>query len=216
MLAVIANTVPVTDALGLMAVPAIASNFWMMFEEKRLAEATQRFWPLAVTLPIGLVIGALIVKSIPTDVLLIYVGTAVILLGAISVAGPKITMSPGLERQGGLATGLIAGILGGTTTVFGPPIVIFLNALRVERPVFITALGALWTYAAIVMLLVFGATRIVTWPIFALSVLTVVPVWAGYQAGLFVRRRIDDKRFRQFVLAGLLIGGARMILQGLA
>ena len=49
------------------------------------------------------------------------------------------------EKPLSLIMGLIGGVLGGLSTIFGPPLLIYLNFLRLPKERFVAAIGVIFS-----------------------------------------------------------------------
>lgn len=207
---------PVVDAIGLMTFPVLGSNLWQAVNGRRYGAVIRRFWPLMATLIVTTVISAALLTRIEA-------GTAALALGAIVVAftltqafSRGIAVSPRVERPAAFAVGGIAGLLGGLSSLFGPPIATFLAALRLAPEVFVTACGVLFLAGSIPLyglLILEGATSGTE---LLASALAGVPVLLGVLAGQKLRGRLSERLFYRVLLAVLTLVGLALIQDGLS
>lgn len=195
--------VPGTQAMGLLVMPVLLSNFWQAIEGGNWRYSLRRF---------GGVIGVQLLFTVATvkltagfPVAFFNVVVAVAVLGAVGlmfVRPPQISAEQ--ERWMGPAVGVLAGILGGVTTLTGPIIITYLVALRLKREEFIASisiiylLGSLPTYVAMLWYERFGFNEV------ALSALALLPMFVGLRFGKAIRRFLSEIAFRR-VLIGFLV-----------
>ncbi|MQX35263.1 sulfite exporter TauE/SafE family protein [Roseospira navarrensis] len=211
-ISILTLVLPVKDAIALVVVPAFAGNLLMMREGGRVREILARFWPLLLAKALCLGLGAVILASVPTDAILLVLGVVVVTVSLLSERLPRLHLRPGQEKVAGALLGAVTGLLAGTTTIFGPPVIMYMTALRLDRATYVAAIGTLWSVTNVMMLIAFGATDTLTLPLFIASLPLAPILLAGYPLGRWVRRRVDDRAFRRLIMAGLLVSGARLIV----
>lgn len=204
----------VTDVavvLPIIAVPTVLSNVVQVWQAGRLREAAWRFWLVYLTIAAGAWVGAGLVSVADGEFLRLIVGVVVIVLALFSLAGIAPDVSPGAERWLGPVAGVATGVLGGLTSIFSPPLAMFLLALRVDRDLFISAMGVgMLTGTAtltggLARYGLLGPEQLV----FATAALA--PVIAGQSCGAWMRGRIGAETFRRAVLAVLLAVGVTLV-----
>ncbi len=205
---------PVREAIALGVLPAFAGNLAMMREGGRVREMLGRFWPLLASQALFMVLGAVLLTRVPTQAILVLLGAVVISFTLVSGRLPRLSLAPRRERAAGLALGAITGLLAGTTTIFGPPTLMYMTALRLDRATYVAAIGTLWTITNVMMLIAFGATQILTLPLVLASLPMAPLLLAGYPLGRWLRLRVAETTFRRLVTAALFVSGARLIITG--
>ena len=211
-ISVLTLVLPVKDAIALTVLPALAGNLIMMKEGGRVGAVLARFWPLLAAKAVGLVVGALILASVPTRAVLAVLGIVVVAFSLMGDRVPRLGLRPGQERAAGALVGAVAGLLAGTTTIFGPPIIAYKTPLRLDKATYVAAIGTLWTLTNILTLAAFGAVAVLTAPLLVASVPMAAVLLGTYPLGRAVRQRVDETMFRRLVRAGLLVAGARLLV----
>ena len=202
--------VPGTQAMGLLVMPVLLSNFWQAIEGGNWRYSLRRF---------GSVVGVQLLFTVATvkltagfSVAFFNVVVAVAVLSAVGLmfVRPREIM-PEQERWMGPVVGAIAGIMGGVSTLTGPIVITYLMALRLKREEFIASisiiylLGALPTYIAMLWYGRFGFNEV------ALSALALLPMFVGLRFGKAIRRFLSEIAFRR-VLIGFLVILALMLV----
>lgn len=190
-------------AIGLVAIPVLATNAWQAFQARNYAAICIRFWPVILTLILGTWAGALAVAEVDTNSLLAVIGIVAVMFSIISVLHPNLHISAKHEKWAGPMTGMGAGVMGGLTTVHGPPIMMYLVALGLKKDEFVGTIGFIWFCGSIPMVLSY-AYKGVLGPSEAIwSAIALAPVFLGLLLGEKIRGLIDQKLFKN-VLIGLL------------
>jgi len=212
---ILTQILPKEWALALMVLPIVFSNLFLGAPRHLLLPALRRFWPVVIAVGVGILIGALALSGLPQDSFLVVVGVVVIAFVLSEQFGLALPVPPGHERGIGIASGLFGGLLGGVTTVYGPPLLLYLTALRLGKQRYIAAIVVIWTAAAIFLVVVFNRSGILVGERFWWSVAACAPVGVGMWIGVRLRGRIPEEPFCQVVRLGLLLLGANLIRRGL-
>jgi uncharacterized membrane protein YfcA len=86
------------------------------------------FWLLIATAMVSIFAVSLYAARIPADVLLIVLGFVVLAFVLLNISRWKPAIPPHRERLASLVAGSAAGLVGGATSVYGPPLTMFLIA----------------------------------------------------------------------------------------
>ena len=119
------------------------------------------------------------------------------------------------ERAVGLGAGLLGGVLGGISTAFGPPLLMYFSALRLPKAQFVAAIGVVWSFASLFLIAAFYSAAILIGERIAWSMAACIPVALGLWVGIRLRNRIPQEPFRRLVGLGLLLLGANLIRRGM-
>jgi len=209
------SAVGLQPAMGLVIVPALASNVMLLFTAGHVRETALRFWPLyAATLP-GIAAGiALLVwidQAIPTCVL----GILIVLYAVLALARPKLHLAQTFERPALVPVGLVNGLFTGLTGSQVMPLMPFMLAIRLDTDRFVQANNLAVITASIFLALGLMTAGVMSVPTLAWSLGAVVPAIFGVQLGNWARQYIPAEQFRLLVLV-LLIGlGLSLALRGL-
>ena len=209
-----ALVLPAQSAVALMAMPVVVANLWQAGKASDIKSVIGRFWPAAVSLLCGTLIGTNILTIIDERVLLLVVGLCVIAFTLLQASSLKLTIGPGMVVSAGVLFGLLAGLIGGISSMFGPMLIVYLVSVKnLGKDDFVCAISFLYVCAVVpwtVSLLVLGVLK---GPLLVASLLAVLPVTAGMVVGQRLRNRISENRFNHLILLILLISGASLLWQ---
>jgi uncharacterized membrane protein YfcA len=152
-------------------------------------------------LPVGL--AALLWAS--EESLRLGVGVTTVVTALVLAAGVR-PMSASVARD--LGVGFLAGVLNTSTSMNGPPVVLYLQALRTPPAEFRGALAAFFTITSAVTVAAFTAAGVPSRRAVLLALAALPALAAGHALGRAAFRRVDARRFRRFVLALLVVTGA--------
>ena len=107
--------------------------------------------------------------------------------------------------------GALGGLLGGVSTIWGPPMMMYFVMLRLTKDVYIQAVGLVWFIASIPLVIAYIRYGILTFQTTLLSIIMCIPGAIGFLVGQKLRRRINQKLFRTLLLWFLLLVGLNLI-----
>lgn len=198
-------------ALGL--APMIASNVWQVRREGGWRAPMRRFWPLALTTAAFLFAASQFAAGAEGGTILAFTGLAVAIFAAASLIGTPPVLPPSWERPGQVVAGGLAGIMGGLTGIWSPPMLILLLSLRLDKSDFIRSIGLLLLLGAAPLLLGYVLAGLMTAGLFAGSLALCLSTFAGFALGERLRRTLDPAKFQKAVLIFFLVMGMNMIRQ---
>jgi hypothetical protein len=210
-----AQFVPVPEAVALVSVPMVVTNVTQAAEGGDTLAAIKRMWPILVLLVIGTVIGVHLLVTINRRLLSLILGPSFLAIAALLVVMPRVRLSPAAARWGGPAVGLGAGVLGGMSAMFGPPMIAYLVGLRTEPDSFVKQMAIFACTAAITMLLMLGGSGSLSGLDLAVSAGAIVPIQLGMPIGRSLRGRIPPAVFRALVLIVLAVSGIDLLHRAL-
>jgi len=206
---------PVKVALGYAIMPVVLANIWQAHQAGGMAGPIKRFWPMLAVMYVGMAVGVWLLVTMDPQTLYGAIGAVVILVSAISLAKLAPAIPPDKERPIGLAVGSFAGVIGGMSTMWGPPISLYLILLGIKKDEFIQTTGTLWFMGGVPIAILYAFNGIVGWHNAGWSALLTVPAFLGMQVGKAVRDRIPQETFRKVLLITLLVIGANLMRRGL-
>lgn len=206
-------TVP--QAVALLPVPIIVANTWQAFHGGYFTKTCRRFAPLLAAMMIGTIIGAGLLSSIDQGLLMLIVGAVVLTFAAAELHRFRLRVPLRHHRVAGGVAGFLGGFLGGMSSVFGPPVIMFLTSLELGKEEFVGTISSIYLFAGIILgatLAGFGVAGLgeLIW-----SALATVPLFAGMMVGQVTRRRVSEALFRKVLLIMLLLIGLNLIRRGI-
>ena len=207
-------TAPFLDlpvVIGLLSVPIFATNIGQAIEGGGTPAALLRLWPMLLAAMAGTLAGVHLLISIDPDVLNGTVGVLLVLLAAWLWRQPRLTLSPSAERWAGPPIGVMAGVLGGISGMFGPPLIAYLIGLGLRPDEFVKYISILFVAVSGTLLLALGGTGSMSWADIAVSAAALAPIYLGVMIGRWLRGYCPPALFRSLVLCALAFGGLQML-----
>ena len=114
----------------------------------------------------------------------------------------------------GIFASLIGGVTVGISTIFGPPIILYLTALKLEKEHFVASVGVIW-FCGSIILASLSSVNILTTKTSVVSFVACIPVLVGLEVGKYIRDKIHQEIFNKILMVGLFILGTNLFLRGI-
>lgn len=213
-LPVLAIGFSVPQAVGLTLLPILVANGWQALASGAFGPVVRRFWPMQLTLGLTLMAASRLLVALSNDILLICAGTALLLSALGSRVQASRALPAGLERPVGVLTGLVAGGMGGVSSLFGVPVIIYLTSLNLSRAEFVTTVSIVYLLAVLPYAAGLFAVGVLQPADLVGSALCVVPAMVGLRITSRRLENLDKARFRALLRALLVLMGLWMVVQG--
>jgi uncharacterized protein len=207
--------VHVPVAVALVSVSMVVTNIVQSAEGGHTAAAVRGLLPILVPLTIGALIGTHLLISIDIRRLRLIVGLSFMMLAVLLLSLPRVRINRRTAGWSGPFVGFGAGLLGGMSAIFGPPMIAYLIGIGVDPDTFVKHMAILALTAAVTMVLVLGTSGAMSGGDFLISALAVIPIQLGMPVGRWLRYRIKPSVFRVLVLVVLAASGADMLRKAL-
>lgn len=209
---IVINFVPPQTALALITVPLLVTNIWQAMRAGDWVYSVRRFWPLMITFIGCLYIGTLIAASVASNTLFMLIGVAVIIFTGSQLVKPtQEPLGPAAQHILGPLAGALGGILGGISTIWGPPMMMYLFMLHMSKDQWARSVGTIWLMGAIPLTLFYWQNGVLHPGNIWLSVGACVPGMIGILIGERIRGYVNEEKFRKVLLIALLIVGLNLI-----
>jgi hypothetical protein len=95
------------------------------------------------------------------------------------------------------------------------PSVLYMQALGFQRDMLVQAMGVFFALSTFMLAVSLGRNDLISRDQAVLSVIALVPSFAGVFAGRWVRQRVDEDYFQKLFLAAVLLLGAYLVIRAL-
>jgi uncharacterized membrane protein YfcA len=202
-----------TVAISVVAIPIIATNLLQFFSmPKRLETARSLGW-VAASLTISIFVTASLVTRFPESFLVIAIGAVMMFFSLHALLGFRLPIGDSVGWQ--LGTGIASGICGGLSSIWAPPVVMYLLARNVDKDAFVSGTGFLFMVGSVPLAAGLVLAGVLDGETLALSLLCTVVALAAFRLGAALRRRLASETFRRLVLGAFLVMGLRLVISGL-
>ncbi len=198
-------------AISLVLIPILFSNFWQMYRSGDTMRAFRTYLPLGLSLMVMVAVTIVLTANASERFLLAMLGATMLVFVAVSIFDRVPPIPEGRDRQAQIVAGGVAGILGGLTSVWAPPMAIYLMSRRTPKAEFVRATGLLFFLGSIPLVAGYISQGYMTGRGFLISLSLVVPTFLGFSIGEHLRGRLSERAFRYFVLLVFAVMGLNLI-----
>ena len=194
------------DAIGLMLMPAIVTNFWQAITGDKFIVLWRRLWMLYVSGALCALLAANIVVRADTRVFTILLGVIILSYSVIGLSSWQLPKPGRREKWLSPITGILTGTFVGLTGVSVFPMTSYLHALDLDRQTQFQAMGIWFLTVLFVVAAVFGWQDGFPQAIVGLGVTGTMAGLVGMILGQRVGKHLSESVFQQvfFVTLGLL------------
>ena len=164
---------------------------------------------------VGIFVVSIVGGQVPLPILLVSVGISMTIFALSSLFSFIPEISAKYDKAAQITAGIIGGILGGLTAIWGPPLAIYLMAHRMEKDQFIQTLGVMFSIQSVFLLAGFVVSGELTAPLAITGAALLVPTFIGMYLGEKLRKRMDTVQFTKAFLCVFLLLGLNLIRRGI-
>lgn len=174
----------------------------------------KRVMPILAGGMLGIPIGSAMLLFMPQSYLKIMIGIVVALFGGALLIGASLK----IKREGPLSfpLGIASGVLNGSISLSGPPIILFFSNQKVAKENFRANLVFYFFALNVVTTLVFLFTGLITWDVLYLFFILLPAALIGTFIGTKISKRVDQKLFRRIALLLVIGAGVLSLISGLS
>ena len=201
-------------AVALLTVPMVASNIGQALEGGHTVAATRRLLPLLGPLVAGTLLGTHLLLNIDRRVLSGIIGGSFMVIAGLLLCMPRVRIPAEAHRWASPLVGFTAGVLGGISAMFGPPVVAYLVGLGTAPDTFVKSMAIVAFTASVTLLLALGGSGMLSSHDLVVSAGALIPIQLAMPLGRWLRGYIAPGLFRAAVLGVLVIGGLDLLRRG--
>ena len=186
--------------IAIVLLPMLLLNAWQVWRAGDTWAALGRYRVFIAVLAMG-IIGTLPLAGRASDeALLAFTGLVILLFVAVNASVVVPRLPDRFDRAAQGVAGLAAGVIGGVTAVWAPPMVIYLTARRADKDEVVRASGLLILAGSIPLTTGYVLQGHMTQATAGVSALMVLPGLLGFTIGERLRRHLSPERFRTVLL----------------
>lgn len=208
-----AGLLPPDLALAALILPTLTANISQAFRQgvpaARDTAFTYRRFLIGTVVCIG--VSAPFADEIPRAVYLLLLGVPITAFAAFQLMGASLAIRLRHQNRAEWGLGVVGGLYGGISGIWGPPLLVFLLSTGADKVQMIRAQGVVFLIGAIVLLSAHLGTGLANGQTLTFSAALTVPALAGLYLGYAVQDRLDQRRFRRWTQALLVLTGLNMI-----
>ncbi|WP_245902652.1 sulfite exporter TauE/SafE family protein [Pararhodobacter marinus] len=217
MIAVLPSFMPAQTALAALLLPVLVTNAHQSVRHgfaPALASG-RKFWRIITATIVGILITAPFVVVLPQQVMFLLLGIAVLFFAGLQLSGWTPDIPPGMRAPVEFGAGLIGGLYGGISGIWGPPSIVYLMAAKVEKTEMVRVMSVIFTMGAVVLTLSHLRTGVLNAQTAVLSALMLIPAGIGMGLGYRAHDAMDPVRFKRWTLILLSLSAVNLLRRGL-
>ena len=199
-------------ALPLLVIPSFVTNVWQGAIGGHALALARRFGIALAIIPVTTWVGYHYVFIAAPEVMERILGAVLILYAGTGLARLRLTVPARAEPVLTPVLGVVNGLVTGVTGTFAVPMVMYLEAVGLDRDELVQMLGIAFgvsTAALAAVLILHGAYRIDAGYV---SAAAVAPAILGMVAGARLRARLTPDAFRRWLLVALALIGLKLLV----
>lgn len=173
----------------------------------------KRIWPLMISGLAGIPVGVYLLAALDAGTLKVLIGLVITLFALAILTGfQKPIQNEGLAFG---PVGFISGVLGGSTSMGGPPAVLFFANQGVEKQTFRANLVAYFLVLSVGAVMAFVLNGLVTAKVVNYTIMFLPAMILGGLSGIKVSNKVEEELFQKIVLFVVIMAGLLSIISGL-
>lgn len=217
MMSAFSSFLPPEVALAGLILPTLATNLLQAFRQgwAPALETAVTYRRFLIGTVVFIAVSAQVFDLIPRAAYLLLLGVPVTAFAAIQLAGVPLALPLHHRNRAEWLLGVIGGLYGGVSGIWGPPLLVFLLSTGVAKQEMVRAQGVVFLIGSVVLLGAHLGTGLAMGERLVFSALLVVPALLGMMLGYRVQDRLDQARFRRWTQGLLVVSGLNLVRQAL-
>lgn len=212
-LAILAATLGLKQAIVLFIVPALITNIWQGAIGGAFVTILRRIWSLLLPAIVFTWIGVGVLAEADPKPVSVLLGVLLTLYGVHGLTRPQLNPPREWEVWLTPVVGVLSGIALGLTGMMIVPGVIYLQTLGFDRNTLVQALGISFVTLTLALGVSLSGHQLLPGSLGLLSALALIPTALGMFAGQRIRHRIPEELFQKLFFWALPVAGLYMIVR---
>lgn len=206
-----------TMALASLIIPTVITNIQQAFRLGfgEFAGIVRRYWRLILAVVVCIALSAQFVTIIPQAILFGVLGVSVTWFAGVQLAGRSLVLRIEHRRRAEWGLGVLGGLYGGVSGIWGPPVLVYLLSVRAEKREMVLVQGVVFLIGAVVLTAAHLQSGVLSAETAPLSAVLTLPAVLGMILGFRLQDRLDPVRFRWWTLVLLLLTGLNLLRRAL-
>ena len=213
MVSAFSSFLPPELALAGLILPTLVTNLSQAFRQgwRPALASARKYHRYLIATVVFIVISAQFVRLLPQAVLLTALGVLITGFVLYQLSGARLHIAPRWRSAVEWAAGVIGGLYGGVSGIWGPPLIVYLLAIKAEKQETIRVQGVVFLIGAVVLASAHLQSGVLNAASLPFSATLVLPAVAGMMLGYAVQDRLDQRRFRRWTQILLLLTGLNLL-----
>ena len=204
-------TIAPRTAIALLIFPLIFTNAWQMFRSGNIYQTFKKYFPFIFMLIIFVWLTVNKTSDVSDSTLIGFLGFFILLFVIVNIFKNAPFIPNHHDRKAQIISGFIAGVMGGLTSVWAPPLAIYLAARRTTKEEFVRVSGLIFFLGSIPLLIAYFNQGHMNSELSLLSICLLLPTFIGFWIGENIRKKMSEIIFKKFILFIFLFMGLDLI-----
>jgi len=211
-LPILTAVLPPKTAIPIAYLLANLAGIMILIETRKWLDI-KRIWPLMMAGVVAAPFGTYLLLILDGNLLKSAIGVITILTALALLAGFRLHVRG--EKQAGVPVGIASGLLGGSTGLAGPPVILFFSNQSKEKQVFRANITLYFLVLGLSVLASQALNGIVTRETLNYSLWLLPAVFLGTLLGMKLAHRVNESLFRKITLVGVMVSGLTAVCSGI-
>lgn len=213
MISLFSSFMPPETALAALILSVLSTNLHqsLRFGVTAASASAVKFWRIIAMTVLGIAVSAPFVVWLPQSVMLALLGVPVLAFSVMQLVGWNPVIPPRRRNGAEYGLGIVGGLYGGISGVWGPPLIVYLLAIRAEKAEMVRVQGVVFLIGAVVLAVAHLATGVLNAVTLPFSAALIVPAALGMWLGFQAQDVLDPQRFRRWTLIVLAVVAVNLI-----
>jgi uncharacterized protein len=185
----------------------------LVFWSARKAFDLRKIWVLMLCGVIGVPIGAKLLITLNDNILKLFIGILITVFGTLLLLGFRREIKR--EKLSMIPIGIGSGILSGSVSIGGPPVILFMSNQGTGKEVFRASLSVYFLTLNVFTVPIYFLNGLITPEVTDYSVKFFPALVVGVIIGNLFSKKMKEKHFRKITLSLLIAMGVLSIISGL-
>ena len=217
MMSAFASVLPPQQALAALILPTLVTNVMQAGRQGLGATwgSVRKYrWHIGMV-AIFILVSAPLVTVVPQGPMYLLLGLPITAFALWQLAGRSMKLDVHHARRFEIVTGIIGGLYGGISGIWGPPLIVYLLSIGASKADQMRVQGVVFLMGAVILTIAHLVSGVLNPQTLPLSAVLVIPGVVGMVAGLWIHDRLDVAQFRRWTLVLLVLSGLNLVRRGL-
>lgn len=213
MISAFSSFLPPELALSGLILPTLVTNVSQAFRDGGAAfmGSLRKYWRFLLATVIFITISAQFVRDIPQNLFLALLGGPITAYALLQLSGRSLAIRLDHQTRAEWLLGVVAGLYGGVSGVWGPPLIVYLMSIGTEKREMLRVQGVVFMLGSVILLFAHLNSGVMSGANAAFSAALVVPAVLGMALGYRVGNRMNQVRFRWWTQVLLVLTGLNLL-----
>ncbi len=198
-------------AIAFLLLPALITNVWQIYRGGQIKRSALKLWPFVSVMAVVLFISSLFAARANTKILVLGIGIMVVLWTVTSLMKSPPRIPAHFDRPAQFVLGTVAGVMGGLTAIWSPPMVVYLLSIKCDKEDFVRFTGFMIICGTVPLTIGYLLNGLMDKKLAIASLMMIVPTLLGFSIGEYLRRYLGGRQFQIAVLVLFFLMGLNLI-----